>query len=165
LSFKFTRIPQTYVTTVSLVLVTAFRAALIACISSCYTQYLWKELRSQLLKVSLIEELFRIRSNPFRLLNQYLVRNTPILVLVAGISWLIPVATVYPPGALIVSMDTRILENVINISVFQPNKTYLLKDDVEDTYTNGLALVENEIAGLNETLQDMCGVISDCRYR
>jgi hypothetical protein len=75
------------------------------------------------------------------------------------------VATVYPPGALIVSMDTRILENVINISVFQPNKTYLLKDDVEDTYTNGLALVENEIAGLNETLQDMCGVISDCRYR
>lgn len=48
---KTTTVPQAYATTVSLVLVTAFRAALVASIVTCYTQYLWATLRKRVLKV------------------------------------------------------------------------------------------------------------------
>ncbi|RII07023.1 hypothetical protein CUC08_Gglean007991 [Alternaria sp. MG1] len=51
LSTKTTTVPQAYVTTVSLVLVTAFRAALVASIGTCYTQYLWATFRKRVLKV------------------------------------------------------------------------------------------------------------------
>jgi hypothetical protein len=40
ISEKKTQIPQSYVTTISLLITTAFRAALIASVGTCYTQYL-----------------------------------------------------------------------------------------------------------------------------
>jgi hypothetical protein len=123
-----------------LILVTAFRAVLIACIGSCYTQYLWKILRGQLLEVGLIEELFRIRSNPFRLFNHRLFRHAPILIIVATLSWLIPMAMVYPPGALIVNLDIQNVDGALNVSVFQPNSVSWL--ECEDCVnTSGLAAV------------------------
>jgi hypothetical protein len=44
-------VPQAYATTLSLILVTAFRAALVASIGTCYTQYLWATFRKHVLKV------------------------------------------------------------------------------------------------------------------
>jgi len=51
LSEKTTMVPQAYATTLSLILVTAFRAALVASIGTCYTQYLWATFRKHVLKV------------------------------------------------------------------------------------------------------------------
>jgi hypothetical protein len=51
ISGKKTLIPQNYVTTISLLITTAFRAALLASVGVCYTQYLWATLRERVLKV------------------------------------------------------------------------------------------------------------------
>lgn len=51
LSIQKTTIPQGYVTTISFLLATAFRAALVASVGVCYTQYLWATLRERILKV------------------------------------------------------------------------------------------------------------------
>jgi len=51
LSTKTTSVSQAYATTVSLVLVTAFRATLVASIGTCYTQHLWATFRKRVLKV------------------------------------------------------------------------------------------------------------------
>jgi hypothetical protein len=56
---KQTTIPQGYATTTSLLLIAAFRAALIGSIGLCYTQHLWATLRKQVLKV-------RFSPNPAR---------------------------------------------------------------------------------------------------
>jgi hypothetical protein len=48
---KTTTIPQGYVTALSFLLITAFRAALVASVGICYTQYLWATLRTKVLKV------------------------------------------------------------------------------------------------------------------
>lgn len=48
---KKTTIPQGYATTISLLLIAAFRAALVGSIGLCYTQYLWASLRKRVLKV------------------------------------------------------------------------------------------------------------------
>jgi hypothetical protein len=50
-SSETTTIPQAYVTTISLLLVTAFRASLVASIATCYTQMLWATFRRLMLKV------------------------------------------------------------------------------------------------------------------
>lgn len=115
--FRSTSIPQSYVTTISLVLVTAFRASLVASIGICYTQYLWQTLRRQLLEAGLIEELFQIRANALRLFNPALVRYTPSLLVIATLTWLVPLATVYPPGALTVGLEVREIQEQFNVSV------------------------------------------------
>jgi ABC-type antimicrobial peptide transport system permease subunit len=51
LSNKKTTTSQGYVTTISLLLTTAFRAALSGGVGVTYTQYLWVTLRKRLLKV------------------------------------------------------------------------------------------------------------------
>lgn len=112
-----TSIPQSYITTISLLIVTTFRATLVASIGVSYVQYMWMMLRRQLFEVQIIEELFQIRANVFRLLNKKLVRNAPSLVLVATISWLIPLATIYPPGALILSLESRQVPGVDKIPI------------------------------------------------
>jgi hypothetical protein len=48
---KKTMIPQGYATTISLLLIAAFRAMLFGSIGLCYTQYLWATLRNRVLKV------------------------------------------------------------------------------------------------------------------
>jgi hypothetical protein len=113
-------IPQTWATTLSLVLVTGFRAALVASISLSYAQYLWKNLRSRVLKVELIEELFQIRSNPLRLLNHALLRYTPTLLAFAIFTWLVPVAMVFPSGTLVVTSESLLFHEEFNVSVLQP---------------------------------------------
>ena len=117
LQFDTTTVSQMYATTTSLALVTAFRAALVASVGLCYTQYLWKKLRTDLLEVGLIEELFQIRANALRLLHPALIRYTPVLFSVAILSWLLPVAMIYPPGALIVGIEYRPVADVFNVSV------------------------------------------------
>jgi hypothetical protein len=51
ISGKETQIPQSYVITISLLITTAFRAALLASAGTCYTQYLWATLRECVLKL------------------------------------------------------------------------------------------------------------------
>jgi hypothetical protein len=119
--FRSTNIPQTYVTTISLILVTAFRAALVASVGICYTQYLWRTFRSKLLAVEVIEDLFQIRANVVRLLNPALFRYTPGLFTVAVIIWLLPLAMIYPPGALIVGIDNRQSAATFNVSIIPPD--------------------------------------------
>lgn len=123
LPFRTTTLPQSYVTTLSLLLVTMFRAALVASIGICYAQYLWMVLRRQILEVKLIEELFQIRANALRLFNPTLLRYAPTLFLIAMISWLIPVATIYPPGAMVVELEARQISQQFNVSLIpQPGK-------------------------------------------
>lgn len=130
LPFKTTSLPQSYVTTLSLLLVTIFRAALVASIGICYAQYLWMVLRLQVLEVRVIEELFQIRANALRLFNPTLIRSTPTLLLVAIISWLIPVATIYPPGAMVVDLEIRQTPKVFNVSVIpKPGKLSWSRDN------------------------------------
>lgn len=160
-----TSVPQSYVTTTSLILVTGFRAALVASVGIAYTQYLWKNLRSRFLSVGYIEELFQIRSNPFRLLNYALLRLTPTLLVVATFSWLVPIAMIYPPGALVVGLDTRNVAESFNVSVFRPNNTYSL-----DTFNHGgflhtgFAEVVNSPLSSEDNPLDLCDQSGYCNY-
>ncbi|KAH8629831.1 hypothetical protein IG631_14408 [Alternaria alternata] len=124
LSTKTTTVPQAYATTVSLVLVTAFRAALVASIGTCYTQCLWATFRKPVLKaynvqVSLIEDLFQVQTNPFHFLNYQSYFKTPVLVAISIFCWLVPIAILYPPGTLVVGIKPSSIGKSFNVSVFR----------------------------------------------
>ncbi|KAJ8118794.1 hypothetical protein OPT61_g273 [Boeremia exigua] len=72
ISMKTTAIPQGYVTTILFLLITAFRAALIASVA-----------------VGLVEDLFQIQTNAFHLISADLYNQTPMLALIALFCWIV----------------------------------------------------------------------------
>lgn len=144
LPFVTTTVPQTYATTTSLALVTIFRAAAVASLGLSFTQSMWKKLRDEFIEVGHIEELFQIRANAFRLFNMTIIRSWPILSLIATISWLVPVALIYPPGSLVVGIEYRHIPIQFNASVIPKDNMDFsyFKTGNDKLYETGLATVQ-----------------------
>ncbi|KAF2819631.1 hypothetical protein CC86DRAFT_430414, partial [Ophiobolus disseminans] len=100
-----------------------------------------------------IEELFQIRSNALRLLHPALVLYAPVLTSVAIISWLLPVAMIYPPGALVVGLEYRQVAEVFNVSVIPTDRGPISPHYVENSYfcASGLAELSQSATGCNIT--------------
>jgi hypothetical protein len=112
---------QSQVTTVSFLLVTAFRASIVTALGISFTQYLWYLLRRNCLQVDLIESLFQIRSNAMGLFNHKIVRHAPVLFITAALSWIVPLATIYPPGALTIRSEPHVFVTGVNASIMNPS--------------------------------------------
>jgi hypothetical protein len=70
------------------------------------------------IQVALMEDLFQVQTNAFRLINHKLYLKTPVLAAVAAFGWLIPIATIYPPGALIIGLEDSTISRSLNVSIF-----------------------------------------------
>jgi len=74
---------QPYVTSLSLLLVTLFKACLCGSFAIAFTQHLWRVLRIEALRISSIESLHGVRYNPFLLGHWRILHATPLLYLMA----------------------------------------------------------------------------------
>ncbi|KAF2750250.1 hypothetical protein M011DRAFT_465029 [Sporormia fimetaria CBS 119925] len=108
---------QTHITFISLLFLTAFRATIVAVLSACFTQYMWYLLRVKPLRVDLLDDLFQARTNPFSLINHKFLLYAPLLFFIAAVSWVIPVATLYPPSSLTVENVQRNFTKYHDMSV------------------------------------------------
>jgi hypothetical protein len=88
---------------ISLLITTLFKACLVASVGLSFAQHLWKVFRQKLLRISQIEQLFHIRSNPIELTKAKIVKDAPFLFLMAVFVWLLPLAVIYPPSSLTVT--------------------------------------------------------------
>lgn len=113
-------IRQSYVTASSLVLANLFRATLLGSVGICFAQMLWRMLRDQSFRVSTIESLFQMRSNPLALASLHVMREGTLLFLIAGFMWVVPVAVTFPPGALTISTQPFQSTEFVNMSVINP---------------------------------------------
>jgi hypothetical protein len=75
--------PQSYISTASNILANTFGFFLRFALGVAFVQYLWHLLRCTTMKVSTIEHLFSIRSNPFLLLRPTVISTAPILFALA----------------------------------------------------------------------------------
>lgn len=89
-------------------------------LGACFTQHLWHILRTRALQVSLIESLLQARSNILELGNPKIARQAPILLVAAALSWLVPSATIYPPGALVIRSEPFWSLAQVNASIIDP---------------------------------------------
>ncbi|CAG8947949.1 unnamed protein product [Penicillium salamii] len=96
------RVPQTYETTISVILSSTFTLLIHFCLGLSFTQYLWYILRRQPLAILTIEHIFTLRSNPLSLFDKTVFRRARPLVMVAIIYWFASIAMSFPPGAITV---------------------------------------------------------------
>jgi heme/copper-type cytochrome/quinol oxidase subunit 4 len=92
--------PQSYVTTASTVQANAFAYSLTASLATTFAQYLWYKLRVSTLKVSTIESLFCMRSNPIILFKPSVLLSAPILFCLVLLIWSINLVTSFTVGSL-----------------------------------------------------------------
>ena len=95
-------LPQSYVATLSHLLGLLFRACLCGSLAVAYTQYLWRLMRVETVRVSSIELLLKTTHNPFLLALPEVIRTTPTLFTLALLTWVLPLAITFPQGALII---------------------------------------------------------------
>jgi len=110
--------PQSYISTAANILTNIFAFTLNASLAIAFTQYLWYILRQSALKVSTVELLFCVRSNPFHLLNYTVAKASPVLFAIVVLLWGITTAKSFPPGALTVTSASHIWYQVMNVSTF-----------------------------------------------
>lgn len=99
--------PQSYISTASNILANTFGFFLRASLAVAFVQYLWHLLRVTTMKVSTIELLFSIRSNPFVLLRPAALRATPLLFGLSMIMWASQIVTSFPPGAITITTSQK----------------------------------------------------------
>jgi hypothetical protein len=69
---------------------------------------------------STVEMLFVTRNNILALLNPQGIRRAPLLFLMALLIWCLGIATIYPPGALVVVFEAQTFTENHNMSVMNP---------------------------------------------
>jgi len=143
---------QSQVSILSLLLVTAFRATIVAILGICFAQYLWYLLRRKCLQVSLIEDLFQIRSNIWGLFNHKLVRQAPIFFLVATMSWLVPLATINPPAAL--TIQSELVTAFTSFNAFTMNSTMAYEQAIAAN-ASSLAYVDQAVVPASQSRRMM----------
>ncbi|KAJ7115892.1 hypothetical protein C8R44DRAFT_739605 [Mycena epipterygia] len=86
------------------------------CIGAAYVETLWKIARRPLgLSVAGLNASFGLLSNPMNFMSTDLLFSAQFLLLLAAISWLVPVVTVFTPGAL--TVDSQFVNGTIACSV------------------------------------------------
>jgi hypothetical protein len=109
---------QPYVTSLSLLLVSSFKALLSGALAVAFTQHVWRILRHTPLRVSIIESLYGVRSNPLLLWNWRLLLTTPLLYLMAVVIWMLTIVVLFPPSALTVTLYQFKKEGSLLVSTF-----------------------------------------------
>jgi hypothetical protein len=141
-------IPQSYISAASHLLTTLFRATLTMSLGVAFAQYLWAFLRRYPTSVANIELLFQARQNILNIFAPGLVKSSPTLLFISTITWIIPLAVTYPPGALTV---TSMLRNS-TVSVVVPVTTPSL--DTYSTLSQAVAK-RNALNGISLTNFDV----------
>jgi hypothetical protein len=118
---------QSLVSAVSILLTSIFKAALTASTGICFAQHLWFILRGNAMSLSAIEKLFVFRTNILVLGDLRSILRAPLLFLMALLIWCLGIATIYPPGALIVTFEAHTSTKPHNMSVMNPPVPHDLK--------------------------------------
>ena len=93
-------ISQGWATRISVIFTRVFSISLSIALGTAYTQLLWRRLRRTALKISTIDRLFSMSSNPLKTLHSSGITNAPTLWLAAVFLPCVPIAAIFPPGAL-----------------------------------------------------------------
>jgi hypothetical protein len=107
-----------YVSTASNVLANTFGVSLNVALALAFCQYLWRVVRLSTLKISTIEALFSLRSNPLLLFRGDAIKAAPPLFLIAILMWSIQIAISFPTGALTVVSANRTTFSMLSVPTF-----------------------------------------------
>lgn len=155
---------QPYVTSLSVLLVAIFKASLSGSLAIAFTQRLWKLLRSEPLRVSMIESLHGVRHNPFLLGKWQIVSKTPLLYTMALLMWMLAVVILFPPSALTIVLHGFAEQESTLVPIFDPAsgrdivhlQTDLIENDARAVGHSSLSLwTMSARSGVNRSMSFM----------
>lgn len=109
---------QSYVSAISIAFALAFRSMLTASLSMAFIQRLWTLFRSKPMKASTIDTLLSLLQSPLQLLRFEVVWGAKLEWIFALCCLCIPIATVFPPGALTVELLPRRWTETMHVPTF-----------------------------------------------
>ncbi|OJJ50258.1 hypothetical protein ASPZODRAFT_35422, partial [Penicilliopsis zonata CBS 506.65] len=127
---------QPHVNAASLVFANGFRMFLAAALGMAFIQMLWKLLRAQAMRVGDIDTLLSVLSNPLKLTHVHLMGQAPFLFLCAVVCWCLPIAMIFPPGAM--TVEPHMFETVTHKSVPTFDAAYTGNDTILGMLANAL---------------------------
>ena len=77
-----------------------FRKALLSGVGVAFSQQFWYSVRREELQLGSLDAMFGLLQNPLRAFNKDIISKTKILLVIAIISWVTPIASIFVPGAL-----------------------------------------------------------------
>ncbi|RAL00769.1 uncharacterized protein BO80DRAFT_425198 [Aspergillus ibericus CBS 121593] len=171
-------IKQPYVTALSVVFVNAFRTFLAAALGMSFIQMLWKDLRARPMRIGDLDSFLSVLTNPLYLGQVQLIGVAPIPFICALICWCIPIAMIFPGGALTVEPKSVHIQTNQSVPTFDPtfvgNGTFqgmmaqaLWQPDDFDAYsgpTNKLTRVARQAIMAGHYLPSSSPCDTDCTY-
>lgn len=129
------RAPQKYINTASQLLANSFQICLQTSLGASFVQYLWLTLSRSTLRISTIDSLFLIRSEPFSF-KWSALQAAPQLVCLTILIWAIYIAAIFPPGALTISVGSHMINSFRPVPTF--NASYVRESHlwIISTYIN-----------------------------
>ncbi|RDA91101.1 hypothetical protein CP533_6699, partial [Ophiocordyceps camponoti-saundersi (nom. inval.)] len=144
-------LPQTYATTISMLLANGFGLSLKFSLSLAFTQHLWRLVRNTPLKMSTLDALFSLRQAPLALFNSpAIVHKASPLAVMAALIWFMPIVTGFPPGAISV-MPLNTTVRIANASVPTFNAPYDGDYTIGDIRAHSLAPSEQMVSSSFES--------------
>ena len=114
---------QSYVSAISIAFALAFRSMLTASLSMAFIQRLWTLFRSKPMKASTIDTLMSLLQSPLQLLRFDIIWSARLEWIFALCCLCIPIATVFPPGALTVELLPLRRTQTMNVPTFIPTSS------------------------------------------
>jgi hypothetical protein len=93
-------IPQAWVVRIGTALAFVFKSLLTGAIAVIYAQVFWFSVQQSAVRAGSLDAMFGVLNNPLLFFNRDLLQKTPLLFVIAIVSWLIPISAVIAPGAL-----------------------------------------------------------------
>ena len=93
-------IPQNWVIRIGNGIAFLFKTILVATIGVAYSQVFWFRVRSRAIRVRTIDALLSMLNDPLAFVKAVMHANGSLLLLIAAISWLLPLTAIFSPGAL-----------------------------------------------------------------
>ena len=97
-SFKF--LSQVAVSRLTTAIIFLFKSCIVAAVGIAYMQAFWSRVRGTALRIKGLDAMFSILRNPFRFFNPDLLFRARTLFILAMVSWTLPIASIFVPGAL-----------------------------------------------------------------
>lgn len=129
-------IPQQWVTNIGTAFAFAFKLFVTLTATTAFVQHQWRNLRGQSFKVREIDTMTDLINDPLAVFSGTLWLKTPMLILLASVVWLAPIAAIFSPGAIRVTNLVTEHREQVNVAELQlaNNSNFAISNAIDTGY-------------------------------
>ncbi|KAH7410524.1 hypothetical protein DE146DRAFT_361332 [Phaeosphaeria sp. MPI-PUGE-AT-0046c] len=128
-----TSIPQSWLSSLALVLVTSFRVTICFALGVALTQALWQRIRAVPMSIADFDRMHYLRNDLLALAHKNTILLAPVIFTMAVLSWLVSIAIIFPPAAITITNRNFTVDTQQRVPTFDgvppTDSTYMSAQD------------------------------------